>query len=84
MIITEQVIPVNDGGDFLYNLDVRSAVRDAGFRLYEIAAAVGLSEVHFSRKMNRAELTAEEKKFIFDALKTLCLERQKTLTKYVS
>lgn len=52
----------------MFNLDVRDAIKQAGVFGYEAAAALGMSETSFSRKMARAELSEDEKERIFDAI----------------
>ena len=42
------------------NIEVRDAIKRTRVYGYEIAAALGISETHFSRKM-RKEFTPEEK-----------------------
>ncbi|MCR5575689.1 MAG: hypothetical protein K6F56_01630 [Oscillospiraceae bacterium] len=48
----------------MYNLDVKTAIRQAGFFGYEVAAALGISETCFSRQLSRAELSSEKKEKI--------------------
>ena len=55
----------------MFNDDVRRAIKRYGFRGYEIAAALGVSESVFSRKLNRSELTAEQKQHIYEAIARL-------------
>lgn len=42
------------------NLDLRRAASDAGVKLWQIAAALGINDGNFSRKL-RKELPREEK-----------------------
>lgn len=52
------------------NSDVRTAAKNAGVFLYQIAAAIGISEPTMTRKM-RFELSSEEKQPIFDAIEKI-------------
>lgn len=58
----------------MFNIDVRDAIKRAGLYGYEAAAAVGLSESAFSRKIARGELSDAEKQRIFAAIEN---ERKK-------
>lgn len=55
------------------NKDVRQAAASAGVRLWQIAAAIGLNDGNFSRKL-RMELPAEEKQKIFGIIEKLSKE----------
>ena len=50
------------------NADIRAAIKKARVFSYEVAAALGISETSFSRKM-RKELSAPEKEKILAAIK---------------
>ncbi len=58
------------------NSDVRTAAKNAGVFLYQIAAAIGISEPTMTRKL-RFELTKDEKKPIFEAINQIAKEREK-------
>lgn len=49
------------------NQEIRNAAAAAGVRLWQVAAALGLTDSSFSRKL-RFELSAEEKKKILDII----------------
>lgn len=55
------------------NKEVRQAAAKAGVRLWQIAAAIGLNDGNFSRKL-RMELPAEEKQKIFGIIEKLSKE----------
>lgn len=57
------------------NSDVRTAAKNAGVFLYQIAA-IGISEPTMTRKL-RFELTKDEKKPIFEAINQIAKEREK-------
>lgn len=59
----------------IYNSDVRAAIRRAGFRNYEIAAAFGISECTFSRRLSRSEMTDDEKSEVLNVIEKLYKER---------
>ena len=52
------------------NADVRIAAKKAGVFLYQIAAAMGISEPTMTRKL-RFELSKQEKKPIFKAIRDI-------------
>jgi len=52
------------------NIDVRTAAKNAGVFLYQIAAAIGISEPTMTRKL-RFELSDQEKKPIFEAIESI-------------
>ncbi len=52
------------------NSDVRTAAKDAGVFLYQVAAAMGISEPTMTRKL-RFELSEQEKQPIFEAIKNI-------------
>lgn len=56
------------------NLDVRGKAAGAGVKLWQIAAALGMADSNFSRKL-RKELPEEEKKRIFAVIDQLSEER---------
>lgn len=59
----------------MFNIDVRDEIRRSGYRNYEIAAAVGLSETAFSRQMARAELPQDKKDYIIATIQQMRAER---------
>ena len=62
------------------NSDVRTAAKNAGVFLYQIAAVMGISEPTMTRKL-RFELSNEQKKPIFDAIECIRTEKQKEIQK---
>ena len=60
-------------------MDVREAVRQSGFRGYEVANALGFSEWKLSRMLSRSELPKDQKKKVYEAIDSLCQERQERL-----
>lgn len=59
----------------MFNHDVRIAIKTAGLFGYEVAAALGISETSFSRKIARGELPDAEKRKIFEIINRLAAER---------
>lgn len=55
------------------NLEVREAIKRARLFGYEVAAALGMSETSFSRKLRR-ELPPEEKTRVLAAIEKLSKE----------
>ena len=60
----------------LKNLDIRSALNDAGMYLYELADALGISDVSLTKWL-RHELSEEKKKQIFDIIARWKIENEK-------
>lgn len=60
----------------MYNLDVKAAIRQAGFFGYEVAAALGVSETSFSRQLSRAELSTEKKERIMRTILRMVESRE--------
>lgn len=60
----------------MYNSDVRTAAKNAGVFLYQIAAAMGISEPTMTRKL-RFELSEQEKKPIFEAIERIKVNESK-------
>lgn len=58
------------------NSDVRKAAKSAGVFLYQIAAAMGISEPTMTRKL-RFELSKEEKQTIYEAINQISNEHKK-------
>lgn len=52
------------------NKDVRNAIEVAGIRYWQVANELGITDGNFSRKL-RKELSADEKRRIFAAIKRL-------------
>lgn len=59
------------------NADVRTAAKKAGVFLYQVAAAMGISEPTMTRKL-RFELSDKEKEPIFEAIKHIEAENKKS------
>ena len=57
------------------NSDVRTAAKNAGVFLYQIAAAMGISEPTMTRKL-RFELSDNEKKPIYEAIERIRTEKK--------
>ena len=57
------------------NKEIRSAAKNAGVRLWQVAAAYGISDGNFSRKL-RQELPQEEKGKILAIIDRLAQENQ--------
>ena len=59
------------------NKDIRDAVEEKGFRLWELAEALGLSsDATLSRKLRR-ELPDDQKQHIFKTIDRMAEQRQK-------
>lgn len=54
----------------MYNSDVRTAAKNSGVFLYQVAAMLGISEPTMTRKL-RFELSEQEKKSIFEAIEKI-------------
>lgn len=54
----------------MYNLDVRTAAKNSGVFLYQVATVLGISEPTMTRKL-RYELSEREKKPIFEAIEKI-------------
>ena len=52
------------------NIDIRSEIKTAGLKLWEIADELGITDSYFSRKL-RHELPESDKKRIRDIIKRL-------------
>lgn len=59
----------------MLNRDIRTAAKEAGVFLWQIAARYGINDGNFSRKL-RKELPAEEKQKILGIIESLAQERQ--------
>lgn len=53
------------------NADIRNAVATNGFRLWELAAALGINDGNLSRKL-RTELPAAEREHILTVIAEMC------------
>lgn len=56
------------------NKEIRSAAKKANVRLWQIAADLGISDAHFSRKL-RFELPAEERDRILDIIASISTQK---------
>ena len=59
----------------MHNKEIRSAAKNAGVRLWEVAAAYGINDGNFSRKL-RQELPQKEKEKILAIIDRLAQEKQ--------
>lgn len=59
----------------MFNHDIKIAIKGARLFGYEVAAALGISETSFSRKIARSELSDAEKQKIFEIIAKLSSER---------
>ena len=59
----------------MHNLEIRTAAKKAGVFLWEVAAAYGVTDGNFSRKL-RKELPADEKEKILVIIDRLALVKQ--------
>ena len=60
------------------NMEIRNAAKKAGIRLWEVAAAFGVNDGNFSRKL-RQELPQEEKEKILAIIDRLAQEKQEAI-----
>lgn len=60
------------------NQEIRSAAKNAGICLWQVAAAYGISDGNFSRKL-RKELPKEEKEKILAIIERLAQEKQEAI-----
>ena len=60
------------------NKEIRGAANNAGVRLWEVAAAYGINDGNFSRKL-RQELPQEEKEKILAIIARLAQEKQEAI-----
>ena len=58
----------------MFNIEVRAAMKKARLFSYEVAAALGITESSFSRKMSRKEMDSEEKRQILAVIERLSKE----------
>lgn len=64
----------------MFNVDLRTKIRIAGFYNYQVAAVLGMSEQQFSRILTRREMTNSEKESVVNALEQLRKERDNEQT----
>lgn len=57
------------------NQDVRNAVKESGFKLWELAEALGIYDGNLSRKLRR-ELPNDQKEHIFKVIDRMVEQRQ--------
>ena len=62
----------------MHNKEIRSAAKNAGVRLWEVAEAYGINDGNFSRKL-RQELPQEEKEKILAIIDRLAQEKQEAI-----
>lgn len=62
----------------MYNKEIRSAAKNVGVHLWEVAAAYGINDGNFSRKLRR-ELPQEEKEKILAIIDRLAQEKQEAI-----
>ena len=62
----------------MHNKEIRSAAKNAGVRLWEVAAAYGINDGNFSRKL-RQELPQEEKEKILAIINRRAQEKQEAI-----
>lgn len=60
------------------NNDIREAAKKAGIHLWQVAAACGINDGNFSRKL-RKELPQEEKQNILEIIDRLSKEKQEVV-----
>lgn len=62
----------------MHNKEIRSAAQNAGVRLWEVAAAYGINDGNFSRKL-RQELPQAEKEKILGIINRLAQEKREAI-----
>lgn len=62
----------------MLNQDIRTAAKEAGVFLWQVAARYGINDGNFSRKL-RKELPAEEKQKILGIIESLAQERREVV-----
>ena len=60
----------------MFNIEVRADIKKARLFSYEVAAALGITESSFSRKMSRKEMDSEEKRQILAVIERLSKEER--------
>lgn len=59
------------------NIEIRNKARENGFYLWEVADALGITDIHLSRKM-RYELKKEEREQILACIDEMISKRERT------
>lgn len=62
----------------MYNKEIRDAAKNAGVHLWQVAAAYGINDGNFSRKL-RQELPKEEKEKILTIIDRLAQEKREVI-----
>lgn len=62
----------------MHNQEIRKAAKSAGIHLWQVAAAYGINDGNFSRKL-RQELPQEEKEKILAIIDRLAQEKQEAI-----
>ena len=62
----------------MYNKEIRNAAKNAGVHLWQVAAAYGINDGNFSRKL-RQELPKEEKEKILTIIDRLAQEKREVV-----
>lgn len=62
----------------MYNKEIRNAAKNAGVHLWQVAAAYGINDGNFSRKL-RQELPKEEKEKILTIIDRLAQEKREVI-----
>jgi hypothetical protein len=62
----------------MHNKEIRSAAKNAGVHLWEVAVAYGINDGNFSRKL-RQELPQEEKEKILAIIDRLSREKREAI-----
>lgn len=62
----------------MHNKEIRDSAKNAGVRLWEVAAAYGISDGNFSRKLRR-ELPEGEKAKVLAIIDRLTQEKQEAV-----
>lgn len=60
------------------NMGIRERAKEAGVRLWEVAAAYGINDGNFSRKLRKELLNAEKEK-ILEIIDRLAQEKQEAI-----
>lgn len=62
----------------MFNKEIRDAAKKAGIHLWQVAAACGINDGNFSRKL-RQELPQNEKQKILEIIDRLAQEKQEAI-----
>ena len=68
----------------MFNEDIKTMIKKYGFRSYEVAMELGTNEFSFSRKINRSELSKDEKERIVKAIISLFEKKIEELKIYTA